>query len=222
LAGALAAGPRDTGSSGAGRLLALGDSYTIGEGVGDADRWPAQLAARLRMMGQEVAPPVLIARTGWTVGELSDALSEQSPQGPFDLVTLLIGVNDEYRGGRAAAFRPAFEAMLRRAIALAGGSPGRVIVLSIPDWSVTPFAVASGRDPAEVATALREFNAVVLAAARSRGCRTVDITAESRRALGEPGLLAADGLHPSARMYARWVEKMLPEVVAALGSRAAP
>ena len=136
------------------RFLALGDSYTIGEGLVPAERWPVQLAALLRQKGVAVEEPRIIARTGWTVPDLADAVTAAHPQGPFDLVTLQIGVNDQYQGADPGRYRPAFAALLKRAVALAGGDPKRVVVLSIPDWSVTPFAGETGRDRTRTATAL--------------------------------------------------------------------
>lgn len=115
-------------------ILALGDSYTIGEGVETEARWPMQLAERLRAEGLTVAEPELIARTGWTTGELADAIMHQNPQGSYQLVTLLIGVNNQYRGYPITEYRAEFEALLATAIHLAGDEPRRVVVLSIPDW----------------------------------------------------------------------------------------
>jgi lysophospholipase L1-like esterase len=198
--------------------LALGDSYTIGEGVAEAERWPVQLARALRQRGVELGEPRIVARTGWTVGDLGAGIDAAAPQGPFALVSLLAGVNDQYRGGDPEAFRPAFAALLGRAVAFAGGRPGRLLVLSIPDWSVTPFAVRSGRDLAQTARQLARFNEVVRDEARRLGCRYVDITPESRRTRERGDLLAGDGLHPSAAMYAEWVELALPEAAAALAS----
>ncbi len=197
------------------RFLALGDSYTIGESVSPEERWPELLSAALRARGAEIGEPVIIARTGWTTDELSAAIDRADPRGPFDLVSLLIGVNNQYRGRTAEAYRPEFRALLRRAVALAGGSPERVLVLSIPDWGATPFA--EGRDRARIGTEIDAFNAASREISRELGVRYVDVTAISRRAAAEPGLVAADGLHPSGRMYAEWVEVALPEALAALG-----
>jgi lysophospholipase L1-like esterase len=203
------------------RFLALGDSYTIGEGVSLSATWPVQLAGLLRQRGIAVADPQIIARTGWTVAELSAGIDAVGPQGPFDLVTLLIGVNDQFRGGEAEAYRPQFAAMLGRAVALAGGSAGRVVVLSIPDWSVTPFARQSGRDPAEISAAIDRFNAVNREETARMGAGYVDITPSSRRAGSDASLLAADGLHYSGSMYAEWARLALPAATAALSPPAA-
>jgi len=204
------------------RYLALGDSYTIGEGIDPAGRWPVQLAALLRRHGLapgDAGEPEIVARTGWTTAELSAGIDAAAPRGPFALVSLLIGVNDQYRGGRPEDYRPAFAALLRRAIAFAGGEPGRVIVLSIPDWSVTSFAIASGRDLPRVAREIRQFNQVNREEAGRAGARWVDVTAASEKALGDSAQLAPDGLHPSAAMYAEWARLALPAATAALAER---
>lgn len=198
------------------RFLALGDSYTIGESVAPAERWPVQLVARLRADGVAIAEPHIIARTGWTTNELDAAIDAAKPQGPYDLVSLLAGVNDQYRGGEAEAYRGAFRDLLRRAIDFAGGHPGRVIVVSIPDWGVTPFAAT--RDRAAITAAIDRFNAVNRDEAVKAGVRYVDVTAISRRAAQDSTLLAPDGLHPSGSMYSEWVSAAFSEVRAALES----
>jgi lysophospholipase L1-like esterase len=197
------------------RFLALGDSYTIGEGVAEADRWPVQLAARLRERGIAIAEPEIVARTGWTTTELASGIREASPQGPFSLVTLQIGVNDQYRRLGIEDYRRELTALLDRAVDFAGGHPNRVLVLSIPDWGVTPFA--AGRDPAEIASQIDRFNAVSLEQAVRARARYLDVTPASRRAAIDPALLAADGLHPSAAMYAEWVDLALGPAIEALG-----
>src|SRR5437763_16852926 len=122
------------------RCLALGDSYTIGESVSAADRWPNQLALQLRKDGIDIAYPEIIAKTGWTTDELSSAIDAAKPHGPYALVTLLIGVNNQYRGRDAEQYRKEFVVLLQRSIAFAGNDPKSVLVVSIPDWGVTPFA----------------------------------------------------------------------------------
>src|SRR5437867_870540 len=131
------------------RYLALGDSYTIGEGVAEQERWPVQLVRLLRHRGVAIADPEIIARTGWTTEELAAAIAQHPPRGPYALVSLLIGVNDQYRGGDPEAYRPRFAALLAQAISFAGNDARRVIVLSIPDWGVSPFA--AGGDRARIA-----------------------------------------------------------------------
>jgi lysophospholipase L1-like esterase len=197
--------------AGAPRWLALGDSYTIGEGVDEAARWPSVTAAGLRARGLPVAAPRVIATTGWTTDELSAAMDAAGPLGQWDLVSLFIGVNDQYRGRDAEAdFRPGFRALLLRAIALAGGRPGRVFTLAIPDWGVTPFGLASGRDPAVIAAQLDAFNAVVAHESARHGVALVDIAPLSRMRGGEPAMVASDGLHPSAALHAGWAALALP------------
>jgi len=196
------------------RFLALGDSYTIGEGVAEAERWPVQLAALLRARGMDVADPEIIARTGWTTDELSAAIDARDPRGPYPLVSLLIGVNNQYRGRSTGEYRQELAVLLRRAVGFAGGEAGRVIVLSIPDWGVTPFA--EGRDRAAIGAEIDVFNRIGREETERAGARFVDITPVSR---GRAELVAPDGLHPSGAMYAEWAHLALPHAVAALGSR---
>lgn len=199
------------GHAGAPRWLALGDSYTIGEAVDPAARWSSVVASGLRARGLPVDAPRVIATTGWTTDELAGAMDAAEPLGQWDLVSLFIGVNDQYRGRDAEAdFRPAFRALLLRAIALAGGRPGRVFTLAIPDWGVTPFGLASGRDPAVIAAQLDAFNAVVAHASARHGVAMVDIAPLSRTRGGEPAMVASDGLHPSAALHAGWAALALP------------
>ncbi len=196
--------------AGALRWLALGDSYTIGEGVDAEGGWPLQLAAALRGEGIAIDEPRIIATTGWTTDELSAAMDAAEPLGRWDLVSLLIGVNNQYRGRSAADYRVEFHALLRRAIALAGGRAGRVLVLSIPDWGVTPFARASERDPATIAMELDAYNAIAAELCAAHAVAWVDITAASRDGGDSPAMLVEDGLHPSAAMHARWAAAALP------------
>ena len=200
--------------------LALGDSYTIGEGVPEAGRWPVQLARALRDEGIALADPGIIATTGWTTDELSAAIDvaaidAAAPLCRFDFVSLLVGVNNQYRGRDLADYRGQFSALLDRAIGFAGGRADRVLVLSIPDWGVTPFAAAQyaqqrGRDAARIASELDAYNAAAEAISRAHGVAFVDITAVSRARGGEAPMLADDGLHPSAAMYAQWTALALP------------
>ena len=198
------------------RFLALGDSYTIGEAVDEEHRWPVLLAGALRERGLDVAPPEIVAETGWTTDELSDAIDRTNVEGPFDLVSLLIGVNDQYRKRSPAEYRPAFRALLDRAIAFAGGGPDRVLVLSIPDWSVTPFAGGDDRSRDRIREEIDSFNAVARQETEAAGAYFVDITPVSRAAADDAGLTAADGLHPAGPMYASWAELALPAAARAL------
>lgn len=194
------------------RFLALGDSYTIGESVAEADRWPNQLARELRRRGVDIGDPEIIARTGWTTDELSAAIDAAAPKGPYSLVTLLIGVNNQYRGRDVEQYRQQFVALLNRAIGFAGGNAKRVIVVSIPDWGVTPFAAQ--RDRAKIGAEIDRFNAINREEALRAGARYVDITPGSRRS--DPSLVAADGLHPSGKAYSEWTGLILPEAEGAL------
>jgi len=189
-------------------FLALGDSYTIGESVDSLLRWPVQLAASLRRDGVRMEEPIIIARTGWTTSELAQGIEEAAPAGPYDLVSLLIGVNNQYRGGDQEEFRAEFLGLLSRAIGFAGGDVERVLVLSIPDWGVTPFA--EGRDRAQIAREIDAFNRIKRQESEAAGVWFVDVTGISREATTDPTLVAGDGLHPSGVMYARWVEAALP------------
>lgn len=196
--------------------LALGDSYTIGQSVPAAERWPEQLVDRLQAQYAPIRRPRIIARTGWTVAELDAAIDAEAPVGPYGLVTLLIGVNDQFRGGTPQAYRPRFRAMLNRAVGFAGGQACRVVVLSIPDYGATPFG--AGRDAARIGREIDAFNAVSRAETEAAGARYVDITDISRG--GGPDLVAPDGLHPSGRQYGAWAARALPVVREALACAA--
>jgi lysophospholipase L1-like esterase len=193
------------------RYLALGDSYSIGEGVPESGRWPVQLAQALRAEGIALTDPQIIATTGWTTDELDAGIDVAAPQGPFALVTLLIGVNNQYRGRPLDEYRSQFAALLERAIGLADGHAGRVLVLSIPDWGTTPFAQAQGRDTAAIGHEIDAFNAVAADVCADRGVGFVDITPYSRAHGHEVEMLVDDTLHPSATMYAGWTALTLPE-----------
>jgi lysophospholipase L1-like esterase len=189
--------------------LALGDSYTIGESVGEGDRYPNQLAGRMGWRAPEI-----VARTGWTGKELLAAMDgAQFREGGYDHVTLLIGVNNQYRGYAVEEFRGEFKALLGRAIGLARGDAGHVVVISIPDWGETPFGQGSGR--AGISGEIDAFNAVCREESRAREVRFVDITPISRTVRGDATLTADDGLHPSGKQYGLWVG----EIVKSLGGR---
>jgi lysophospholipase L1-like esterase len=192
------------------RFLALGDSYTIGQGVSEDERWPVQLAARLEEKGFD-AQVTIIARTGWTTENLLFSLATEPPEGTYDFVTLLIGVNNQFRGGELEEYRIRFKELLEQAIGLAGNQPQNVIVLSIPDWEVTPYA--ERMPPRSLEFDIDDFNAVNLQEAQTYGVRYVDITPISRQVTHDKSLIASDGLHPSGAMYTLWVEEMLPQVL---------
>ncbi len=196
-------------------ILSLGDSYTIGESVDSTESWPVQLADSLRQRGISAAEPVIVARTGWTTDELAAGIRQADLQGSFDLVTLLIGVNNQYRGRQVSEYQEQFRSLLQQAIELAGGRPQRVLVVSIPDWGVMPFA--QGLDREKIGAEIDMFNDINRQETLAAGARYIDITPDSRRAAREPGLAAADGLHPSGEMYASWIELILPQALAALG-----
>ena len=190
------------------RYLALGDSYTIGETVDAQDRWPVQLARMLRAQHVDVADPEIIATTGWTTDELSAGMDRAAPRGPYAMVSLLIGVNNQFRGRSIDEFHGQFAGLLKRAIALAGDQSSRVIVLSIPDWGVTPFA--QGRDRALVGQQIDQFNSVCRDECAKANVAFVDITPISKHAAEDPSLVADDGLHPSGKMYTQWCQAALP------------
>jgi lysophospholipase L1-like esterase len=192
-------------------FLALGDSYTIGEGVKDPERWPVQFAGMVRAKGFSLDDPTIIARTGWTIDELQTAVDASGKRGPFGLVTLMVGVNDQFRGRSPDACRGAFQKLLTTAVNLAGNQPSRVIVISIPDWGVTPFA--AGRDTDRIAAEIDQFNRMEKEYAAAAGVHYIGITPISREARNQPEFVASDGLHPSGIMHQRWAEAVLPVVV---------
>lgn len=196
------------------RFLALGDSYTIGESVDYEERWPVQLVELLRGAGLAVAAPEFVAETGWTTSRLARAVDEAMPDGPYGIVSLQIGVNNQFQGGDLEVFRSEFRDLLERAITLGGGRSERVLVLSIPDYSVTPFAENLPRS--RISYEIGLFNDVLREEAAAVGARFVDVTPSSEAAADDETLLAFDGLHPSGVMYAEWAELALPEATAAL------
>ena len=192
--------------------LALGDSYSIGEGVEAASRWPMQLARALREEGIAVSDPRIIATTGWTTDELGSAMDAAEPLGEWDVVSVLIGVNDQYRGHAVADYVRSFTTLLRRSITLVDANPRRVFVLSIPDWGVTPFARAELRSPRRIAQELDAFNTAAREVCEAHGVAFLNITELSRELGAQPDMLVDDGLHPSAAMYAAWTQIALAVV----------
>lgn len=190
------------------RYLALGDSYTIGEQVLVTESFPYQVVQLARRQGLVLAAPEIIARTGWTTDELQAAMESYQFQPPYEFVSLLIGVNNQYRGRTAEEYSLQFKHLLDQAIALAGGIRQRVVVLSIPDWSVTPFA--TGRNREQITVAIDHFNAINQQLASEQAVGYINITPGTREAAMDNSLLAADGLHPSPKEYRRWAEKLLP------------
>ena len=196
------------------RFLALGDSYTIGEGVADAERWPNQLVEMLALDGIHITDLHLIARTAWTTDELSDAIDQEKPNGPFDLVTLMIGVNDQYRSRPVVEYEGEFRRLLRRAQGFAGNRPERTLAISIPDWGATPFS--EGRDRDLIASEIEAYNASGERLASRAGTPWVDVTTVSRAMQTDASLVAVDGLHPTGAMYRRWAEIIRPFAAKAL------
>ncbi len=192
------------------RYLALGDSYTIGESVDESERWSMQLAELLKREGHSTEVTI-IARTGWTTDELWEGIQAQEIKPPYDLVSLLIGVNNQYRGRDIEEYREGFIFLLDKSIEYAGGDADRVFVLSIPDWGVTPFA--SSRDSKQIALEIDQFNAINKEETETAGAHYIDITPISREAVSDPSLIAGDGLHPSGKMYAEWAKLALPVVL---------
>ena len=191
--------------------LALGDSYTIGEGAEPAARWPVQLAALSRAQGGRLADPDIIAQTGWTTAELQAAIAASgNHRRDYGLVSLLIGVNNQYRGQPVARYRADLRELLATAIAFAGGAGGRVLMLSIPDWGQTPFA--HDRDRPQIGREIDEFNAAARAECAGVGVAFVDITDLTRAAAGEASQFTPDGLHYTGPQMRRWAEAALPVV----------
>jgi lysophospholipase L1-like esterase len=198
------------------RYLALGDSYTIGESVPEGERFPNQLAGLLAKDGLPASVEI-IARTGWTTSELWDGIQKESLQPPYDLVSLLIGVNNQYRGYPSDEYREEFRFLLNKSIEYAGGDPNRVFVFSIPDWGVTPFA--TGQDATRISNEIDLFNSINREETKKAAAHYVDITPISREALNDKSLIARDGLHPAGAMYALWAQAALPDVLKVLNSK---
>jgi len=194
--------------------LALGDSYTIGELVPKEENFPHQLVQLLHKDNTEVTEPVIIAVTGWTTDELAASIREHALQETFSFVTLLIGVNNQYRGRDLDNYKKEFTELLNQAIVFANGHTQHVFVLSIPDWGVTPFA--EGRDRAQIAKEIDAYNAANKEITGAHKCHYLEITDSTRKNGTNPAFLAEDGLHPSGKEYTIWAERLAPLVAAAL------
>ena len=199
--------------------LALGDSYTIGEQVLPEENFPNQTVSLLNKtaggvenhrQGYSFTPPEIIATTGWTTDELDAAIDAAAISKEYDLVSLLIGVNNQYRGRTLNNFVIEFEHLLQRAIQFAGNKAGHVVVLSIPDWGVTPFA--EGRDRKKIAEEIDAFNLVCKTAAKKFNTHFIDITIAQRSDGQNEEFLAADKLHPSGKEYAKWAAKLAVQI----------
>lgn len=203
--------PEETGSDEAISYLALGDSYTIGQSVTESERYPELIVKELKKEGIEIQSPEIIAATGWTTENLQRGIANAAIEGKnYDLVSLLIGVNNQYQGRSSAEYEKDFKELLLQSIDFANGDKGKVFVISIPDYGYTPFG-ASNRE--EISPEINEFNALNKKITASLGVQYFDITPISRNGLSEPSLVASDGLHPSGKMYQQWVDLMLAEVL---------
>ena len=195
------------------RYLALGDSYTIGEAVTPSARWPNQLVEVLRptlQEGDSLAPAHIVATTGWTTADLKQGMDEAAlDTTAWDLVSLLIGVNNQYQGLPIEEYALEFDALLDEAIELAGGDPARVFVVSIPDYGYTPFGQVN---QASISAALQAFNDTCRTRTLAKGLIHFNITDISQQWPDTPGLVAMDGLHPSGVQYGLWVDSFADEV----------
>ncbi len=187
-------------------FLALGDSYTIGESVAEDECWPMQLKNALLANGVLVENPLIIAKTGWRTDELKAAIEEQNPHRNYDMVGLLIGVNNQYQGKSSASYRPEFEELLEIAITHAGGDKNKVFVLSIPDYGYTPFGAKNQK---KISTELDAYNKINREITASKGVKYYYITDISRA--NDKTLVAKDSLHPSGEQYARWIKLILQD-----------
>jgi lysophospholipase L1-like esterase len=193
------------------KYLALGDSYTIGQSVDVKLRYPVQIKDSLERRGYYMTAPEIIAVTGWTTADLKAGIKAANPQGPYDLVSLLIGVNNQYRGMDINIYRKEFSELIDQSIYLAGNDTGQVFVLSIPDWGVTRFA--TGYDREKIAREIDQYNTINKEITLSKGIVWIDVTGISRLAGKDETLIAGDGLHPSGKMYTEWVRLAVPEIV---------
>lgn len=194
--------------------LALGDSYTVGESVPSQDNFPNKTVQVLKAAGYDLKPAEILAKTGWTTDELQNNINSHTFKPPYDMVTLLIGVNNQYRGRPVDTYKPEFENLLKQAIQFANNKANHVVVLSIPDWGVTPFA--SGRDRDQIAREIDDYNAANKIISEAYKVHYIDITPWTREAANDLSLLANDGLHPSGKEYNRWSEKLAYKIKAFL------
>ncbi len=194
-------------------FLALGDSYTIGQSVNISDRWPIQFADRLTTKGFNIQETKIIAQTGWRTDDLKNAINQQQPLTGYNLVSLLIGVNNQYQGGSIEKYTTEFEDLLKTAINLAGNIPQHVFVLSIPDYAYTPF----GNGNVNISNQIDQFNAVNNDITENYNVKYINITPISRYGVMQPNLVASDGLHPSGKMYELWVDEIMKNVEKELG-----
>jgi lysophospholipase L1-like esterase len=198
------------------KFLVLGDSYTIGESVAEDQRWPVQLMKAFEQEGYSVEPPTIIATTGWRTDDLKKAILPLKPPHDYTLVSLLIGVNNQYQGKPVARYALEFEELLLMAISHAGGDKSKVFVVSIPDYGFTPF----GKEKqSAISNALNEFNHVNKSITEKNGVRYFNITDISRQGLEDTTLVADDGLHPSGKMYGQWVKLMAEDLISGAATK---
>lgn len=195
-------------------FLTLGDSYTIGESVEKNDRWPIQLADSLRNKGFTVKKPTIIAETGWTTEDLRQAIEKENLSTNYDLVSLLIGVNNQYQGLNFIQFEKEFEKLVKQAITFADGNEENVFVVSIPNYGVTPFG--QSQNPGQIREELNRYNQTAKDIATEYNVSFINITPISEKASDNPELTADDDLHPSGEMYQRWVGEILPVIISKL------
>jgi len=191
--------------------LALGDSYTIGASVEREDNFPNQTFQLLKSAGFKTGSLQIIAKNGWTAEDLISAVATTNKRSNYQVVTLLIGVNNQYQGRPSKEFEPSFLSLLKSAIALTGNRPKRVFVISIPDWGITPFA--SGRDRKEIANEIDAYNLVCEKNAKAQGANYINITDAYRLDGSKPDYLSSDGLHPSKLEYTKWAIKLTQQIV---------
>lgn len=196
-------------------LLALGDSYTIGEGVPVYENFPYQTVQLLRKKGFHFHAPELVAKTGWTTFELAEHILHTSLNEHYDFVTLLIGVNNQYRHLESSEYKTDFEFLLKKAIHYAGEKPEHVFVLSIPDWGFTPFAKEKNRQ--KIAAEIDEYNMLNKQIAQQYKVHYLDITTPLRSVADDDNFIAADGLHPSGKAYAQWAQMLARMIIEVAG-----
>lgn len=189
------------------RMLALGDSYTIGQSVTEAERWPVLFVKSLKSAGVQFRSPDIIATTGWTTRDLITSITNADPTTNYDLVSLMIGVNNQFQGRSIEEYRSEFRTLLTKSITLANGEPDHVFVLSIPDWGVTPYGES---DRGNIAKEIDAFNLVAKEECEKQKVIFIDITPVSRQALNDPSMVARDNLHFSGKMHQLWVDTVIP------------
>jgi len=187
-------------------MLALGDSYTIGESVSIDQRWPHQFTDELKKIGKDVHRPDYIATTGWTTGDLLTGIaSSLNREKDYNLVSILIGVNNQYQGLDISLYEPELRNIIDQAIQIAGKDTARIIMISIPDYAFTPF----GKGDKSISSEIDSYNEIGRRVAQEYGILWVDITGISRKGIEETALIAGDGLHPSGEQYLEWVRKII-------------